>query len=80
LEGGSSVGVDGNSHSNVTSEDGSSGSDEESSGGVWPVGLSPCFVSVHLLIVDGCTEDDSEHSGENSEVKIFSSQERDSTL
>lgn len=40
LEGSSSVGVDSDSHANISSEDRGGGSNEVSSGSVWPVGHS----------------------------------------
>jgi hypothetical protein len=68
-EGGSSVGVDGNSHSNVSGSNGGSGSNDVGSGSVWEVGWSN--IRGHLLHVDGNSEEDSEGSREDTKVQIF---------
>jgi hypothetical protein len=74
-ESSSNVSENGNTHSEVTSKDGGSWSNEVGGGGVWEVsGLLSSGIStgVHLLPIDGQTEDDSEDTGENSEVKVLS--------
>lgn len=58
LESGSSVSEDSNSHSNVSGSNGGGGSNKVRSGGVWEVGW--VFSIVHLLHVDGGSEDHGE--------------------
>lgn len=77
-EGGSCVGVDSNSHTNVSGSNGSGGSYDEGGGSVWEVG--GFNVVGHLLPINGDTKDDSEDGGEDSEIQIFLSQEANSTL
>jgi len=76
-ESGSSVGVNGNSHSNVSSGNGGSRADEVCKAGVWEVGS---WSGSHLLPVNSYSQDDTEHQREDGEVQILLSQEADSTL
>lgn len=68
FECGPCVSVDGNSHSDVASEDGSGGSDKEGNGGVWEVSWMILFVSAHLLEVNGESKNNGEKGGEDSEI------------
>lgn len=58
LEGSSSVSVDSNSHSNVSSGDGSSRSNKVGGGGVWEVGWM--ILVGHLLPVNSNSKNNSE--------------------
>jgi len=56
LEGNSGVGVDGDSHTNVSSNDGCDGSNKVGHGSVWEV--SWVLFVVHLKHIDGGAEYD----------------------
>jgi hypothetical protein len=68
-EGNSGVGVDSDSHTNVTGNDGGHGSGKVGGGGVWEVGWSS--VHVHLEEIDGGSENDSERAGPDGEPDVF---------
>lgn len=74
----SGVGVDGNSHSNVSSKDGSAGSSEEGDGSVWEVSWSN--LSSHLKDIYGTSEENSEENSPDHEDNVFFSKESFSTL
>lgn len=71
LEGGSSVGVDCNSHANVACQDGSGRTNQVCSGSVWEVSGKNSVSLAHFLPVDGQAEDDGNSGRVDSEVKIF---------
>ena len=58
LESNSGVGVNGNAHTNISSNDGGDGSNEVGNGSVWEV--SWCIFVSHLEEVNSATEDDCE--------------------
>ena len=74
----SGVGVDSNSHSNVTCSNGSTASNHESCGGVWEVGW--LISNVHLLQIDCEPKQNGENSGKDTQIQILLSKERVSTL
>lgn len=76
--GNSGVGVYGNSHTNVTSKDGSARSSEEGDGSVWEVSWGN--ISSHLKDIDGTSEEDSEKDSPDHENNVFFSEESFSTL
>ena len=69
LEGNSSVGVDGNSHTNVTSSNGGGGSSKEGEGSVWEVGWGKFHL--HLKEIDGGSENDGKAAGPDGKVNVF---------
>ena len=65
----SGVGVDSNSHSDVSSNDGGEGSEEVWGSGVWEIGWGG--IVAHLKGVDGESEDEGEKCGPDGKVKVF---------
>ena len=74
----SSVGVDSNSHTDITCSNGSSTSKHESCGGIWEVGW--LISNVHLLQVDCETKYNGENSGKDTQIQILLGKERVGTL
>jgi len=77
-EGNSGVGVDSDSHTNVTGNDGGHGSGKVGGGGVWEVGWSSGHV--HLEEIDSGSENDSERAGPDGEPDVFLVEESFGTL
>ena len=77
-EGNSGVGVDSDSHTNVTGNDGGHGSGKVGGGGVWEVGWSS--LHVHLEEIDGSSENDGEGAGPDGKPDVFFVKESFGTL
>jgi hypothetical protein len=67
--GNSGVGIDSDSHTNVTGKDGGHWSGKVGGGGVWEVGWGSCHA--HLEEIDGSSEDDSEGAGPDGKPDVF---------